>query len=306
MYITISLVALLPFQCYDHPNGKSSISKFSEVVCWEGDYGVFFGLGVAATAIYAVGFFALTAYANLIAPRASARTPRFTLFFRFLFFRFRTDRWYWGQVLFIRSFAMASVPIIGVGRGAMQVVMLTVIAGFFLVLQTLNMPWKTRLLNVSDTAILAMVILLAVGSSVFGEQEKETGGYTVFVMLCFASGMLAITGILCAAVRSILQQRRGQNQSRDAAAHAEMARSFGYLLNKLRALEDRSILVLLEELGEFDVQTVERLLAMMNHELSLGMSSSRKMSGSKRLTVSGSKTSLAGVRVRSQSGELRR
>mmetsp|Transcript_26035 Transcript_26035/g.62845 ORF Transcript_26035/g.62845 Transcript_26035/m.62845 type:complete len:304 (+) Transcript_26035:1-912(+) len=300
MYITISLIALLPFQCYDHPNGDSSISKFPEVICGGDDYGPFLGVGIFTTALYGVGFFALTMYANIIAPVASAKRPKFTMYFRFLFFRFRMDRWYWGQVLFIRSFAIALVPIIGVGRGTLQVVMLTVIAGFFLVLQCVNMPWKTPLLNYSDTAILAMVILIAAGSSVFSEQEASTDGYTGFVMFCFGSGLFVIMCILCHAMATVWQQARGKNKNTKAAAqYGELAKSMGYLLQKLVQLRDNEIMIMLEELGDFDKLTVERFMSMMNHELSLSMSNSKRMSGSKRLSVSGSKTSLAGARINS-------
>jgi hypothetical protein len=46
-----SAEALLPFMCYTHPNGKSSVLELSDVICWESEEHiimVIFGVSMVA------------------------------------------------------------------------------------------------------------------------------------------------------------------------------------------------------------------------------------------------------------------
>merc|ERR1711904_751608 len=46
LLITLANISMSAFQCFPHPNGKSSLYRFPSTLCWEGDHPVFLVLSV--------------------------------------------------------------------------------------------------------------------------------------------------------------------------------------------------------------------------------------------------------------------
>jgi len=280
LYISIVLVAFLPFQCYDHPNGDSSVTEFPQVICGEGDHGTMVALGVFFIVVYGVGFFGICLWANITAPRMSLLRPSFTLYTRFLFYRFRSDTWYWGSVLMVRSFLIAMVPIVSPDNGNVQVLMLICIVGVFMLLQSHVLPWKTYLLNVSDTAVLLMLLLIAGAASAFTRQEDASSGFTTFILLTFCMGFLTVLGVLGYGIAGACSVARGKPKVVDNNLEKTQA-DLVHCVKSLSLLTNDNVARLLSELGYFDKLAVRKFLGIMSHELQMGIRSS-----SKRISVS--------------------
>ena len=69
LFMTLSVVALTPFQCLDSPNGTMSMSSNPSVLC--NDNSTFISLaivGILGVLVYCVGFFALLVYITVQYP----------------------------------------------------------------------------------------------------------------------------------------------------------------------------------------------------------------------------------------------
>mmetsp|Transcript_5612 Transcript_5612/g.13905 ORF Transcript_5612/g.13905 Transcript_5612/m.13905 type:complete len:246 (-) Transcript_5612:117-854(-) len=229
------------------------------------------------------------------APQLSVSWPSFTLFTRFLYYRFRSDRWYWGSVLMVRSFLIAMVPIVSPDNGNVQVLMLMSVAGVFMLAQALILPWKTYLLNAADTAVLLMLVLIGAAASAFTEQENSDSSFTTFILLIFSAGFLTVLIVLGHAVVGACAAARGKRPL--AVADLEgTTTDFVTCIKALGYLNEQSVAQMLGSLGYFDRLAIKQFLAMMNHELHVGI-----RHGSRRISISDRKLK----DVRSQLQETR-
>ena len=66
-----SAEALLPFMCYTHPNGKSSVLELSDVICWESEEHIFMVIfGVSMVAVMC-GYWGFLLFLTCVAPAKS-------------------------------------------------------------------------------------------------------------------------------------------------------------------------------------------------------------------------------------------
>lgn len=102
----------MPFMCYTHPNGKSSVLEVTDVICWEGEEHiilVIFGVFMTGTMIL---YWCTLVFATRVAPLRSAVNDTFFLAAsRFLFFRFRPDYWWYGTWFILRG-PLLTLPIV--------------------------------------------------------------------------------------------------------------------------------------------------------------------------------------------------
>ena len=85
------------------------IIRYEQVLCdVRSDTYVYFVLiGLVAIFVWPVGLLAFACYLIYVAPHRSSCDPKFLVQTRFLFFRFRPERYYWGIVIAVRSFLLA-------------------------------------------------------------------------------------------------------------------------------------------------------------------------------------------------------
>jgi len=288
MYITITMTAFLPFQCYSHPNGQSSLLKFPDVLCWEEDYSMWLTLGVIFTLFYGVGFFTLCAVANWKAPSASHDIPRFTMFFRFLLFRFRTDRWYWGTVLMTRSLCMSLVPIVGSNNGNLQLLLFTMTLGTFLPAQCYVMPWKTALLNYADSITMLVLLYVVGGANSFVGKAEDGEPYSIFmlVVFTFGFGMLAIVIARAATMIRSSASKKSPVKLVGNDQVAEIALLLPTVVHVLSQYSNADLVTVLKTFGEYDLGTVRTFCGLLSHELKL-KSSGPSARMSRRISTGG-------------------
>jgi len=292
LFMSIVLATWLPFQCYTHPNGKSSVQAFPDVVCGEGDHGVLVALGVVFTLVYGVGFAALCLVANFIAPERSAKDPTFVMCFRFLLGRFRVDRWYWGSVLMLRALLMAMVPISFTDSTFKQLVMLITLLTGFLIAQCHHQPWKAQVLNMADTTVLAMTMLIAGASSAFVESSGSVAGLTGFIVAVAGIALLSISGVMGHGLMSLLAGLRNP-AARTASVRKQATALAEDLLKvsaKLQRINASAIADVLVDCSGYDRKVLAEFYGIMTKELGVHVQDSGsqglKRSTSRRISVS--------------------
>lgn len=92
-FTLMSTLALAPLMCYGHPNGQISLLRYPNVLCFSDEHLAMLPAGLALLAESCL-FVALCGYLAWIMPAKAAKGSRMHLTSaRFLFFKFRPDRW---------------------------------------------------------------------------------------------------------------------------------------------------------------------------------------------------------------------
>lgn len=97
LFITIVLSTLLPFQCFNQPDETQIVLAYPDVHCSYDDeiYPGLVGVGLAGLFLYGLTFASVCIWAVWDAPKRSQQDSSFLVRFKFLFARFRGDRYYW-------------------------------------------------------------------------------------------------------------------------------------------------------------------------------------------------------------------
>ncbi|CAD7941262.1 unnamed protein product [Amoebophrya sp. A120] len=198
-YISFAALGFVPFVCFYHPGSDlSSMDQYEDVLCsWDDpQFPKFVIAAVFAILLWPVGLMAAAVHLIRVAPERSMTDPKFLMKTKFLFFRFRPERYYWSLVLSTRSLLTVLSIVVGPDLPSAQITWMFLLLLTALVLQMRCWPWKDDTLNMVDTTLLIVLLLLLVVSFPLipvTEQERETFR-EVLSQLCFC--FLILLGIL--------------------------------------------------------------------------------------------------------------
>eukprot|EP00392_Amoebophrya_sp_AT5.2_P013210 g13323.t1 len=166
-YISFAALGFVPFVCFSHPTsgGRStlrSMDQYEDVFCdWEDpEYLKFVAAAIFAILCWPVGLLSAAVYLIRVAPERSVSDPKFLAQTKFLFFRFRPERYYWSVVLACRSLLTVLSIVIGPDNPIYQMSWMFILLLSSLVLQLYCWPWKDESLNTIDTLLLFSLLVL--------------------------------------------------------------------------------------------------------------------------------------------------
>jgi len=168
LFITLCLVVLVPFQCYEHPNGKRSLVTAPAILCSESPayfemvvasaFGILVYLnGMVATVIYAVWRYPVAILGDGI---------RFVHMFRFLFRRFRPECYWFGAGILIRNLLLALFPmVVPPERAYVALLLVQTIMLLSLCASAWFKPWKAPTINEIDAILhMALLVIIHIGA----------------------------------------------------------------------------------------------------------------------------------------------
>ncbi|CAE8581743.1 unnamed protein product [Polarella glacialis] len=198
LFISLTLAMLMPLQCIDSPNGTSSVASNPGIVCWSSsEHAVLSALSILGMLIYPVNIICMAAWVTLKYPSRIASGAGLTLNirYRFLFGRFRAERYYFGTLYLFRNLLVALVPVIFANTPAMQVVSMGSVLQMFAAIQAMLWPWRTDGSNVSDISISLFLVIVLLGAAPLLEvSDPSVLGVLVFVAVfaLFGAGLVVI------------------------------------------------------------------------------------------------------------------
>lgn len=156
-----------------------TITRYEQVLCdvRSNDYFMFMVIGIIAIIVWPIGLLAAACYLIRVAPHRSSHDPKFLVQTRFLFFRFRPERYYWGVIICFRSFLLAIavtlmpqfMEFLGDGSysssgsvAALQAWCVCVVLMAALLAQVSFWPWKNDALNFLDTSLLTCLLFFGI------------------------------------------------------------------------------------------------------------------------------------------------
>jgi len=266
-FTIMSKTALLPFMCYTHPNGKSSVLELSDVICWESEEHIIMVIfGVSMVAVMC-SYWVFLLFLTCIAP-AKSKDDDGTFFktSRFLFFRFRPDYWWYGTCLILRGPMLAVPMAVFTDLPQVQLFVMTAVLEVYMVLRLVVWPWKTPLINFADGVMsMLLILLLSVASAFLDPLEGDVrAAYSALAGVLLAS-LYSVTFILLVMVLTAFFHRAAMG-SHDELAVLTLGKppSTTALLQGLSALceaiEEVDVEFLVQTIDEFNVYD-RRMLA---------------------------------------------
>ena len=189
LFTAMSNIAMVPFMCYTHPTGDSTLLKYPNISCtssehsgWRLDGADHFIMQLAGGTllILCLTHFILCCWAACRAPSWSRNAPHCLIGIHFLMANFKPSNWWFGLVPLVRG-PLLSVPSIattnlpGINLTLMLCVMI-VSSAFYLWFQ----PWKAPLLNLVDAISTSLFLVLLAISIYLEPAEPEALGIVEF------------------------------------------------------------------------------------------------------------------------------
>jgi len=169
---------LVYFECVPNPNAADTLSKYRDVECDTPEHEGAVAPMAIGLVLYVIGFFGLTAWANQVWPVRS-KDPVFAARFAFLTSRWRNKIWYYGQAVMARNLLVATVGSM-TPEPPLQITILVALMSIYMLSSATSQPWKARELNVADSCVSFLVVLIGCFGVVFLTLDTETDLYARF------------------------------------------------------------------------------------------------------------------------------
>jgi len=211
LFMSISMNSFVPFQCYSHmiPSSESSMLKYPAVLCGGGEHSAMLGMGIIAV-LFVLVMLGSVLYLTLSAPRLSATDTVFLFKYKFLFFRFRSDRYFFNAIFLIRNFTIGFTPALAANDASVQTIILMCVTGTALCLQMYQWPWREWMLNFLDATILStMVLICGCAMSILTPSFFHKTSVHVMVQTFAVCQIVAlITVISCSVAQMIVRRNK--------------------------------------------------------------------------------------------------
>jgi len=210
LYMTLTLVALLPFQCIGNPNNTSTMLTEPGLVCWgSGEHAIMAAAGTLGILLYPVSILTICIRATIMYPSYIRSGHGLSMVgrYRFLFNRFRPDCYSYGVIYLARNTMLTLIPVLFVGSPAFQLVSLSCVLLGGMLLQIRFWPWRTESANISDMILAPTVVLFLVSAAPLIEMEADRHSQESLLswMICAAMAFMIFV-FLVVASRSLYRR----------------------------------------------------------------------------------------------------
>lgn len=140
----MSLTVMRPFQCRPNPNGLHTMSTRTDVICWSPEHGPLVVLASLGILAYPVAILSSIAFLTWKYPTwlRSGGGLEVLEKYKFLFGRFRPERYYYALLLSTHNMVVALIPAALVSAPALQVGIMGAVICTKLTAQSLLWPWR--------------------------------------------------------------------------------------------------------------------------------------------------------------------
>ncbi len=187
---TIAAVSLKPVMCFLHPNGLQSILSYPSVFCGEGGHSFMLVCGSFLLTIFVLGFIVACSWAMWQLPAWSRKGADSKVqILRFCTSHFRFDVYWFSLLLLLRGFSFALAIAVGTNVPPLQTALASIVLVIYTITQASVRPWKAPVMNLADT-LLGALFLLLVGQSIAVGNDVETDAaeyFTVILLLLLGS-----------------------------------------------------------------------------------------------------------------------
>ena len=204
----MTLAIVRPLQCRNNPNRLFTIASRPNIICWKSqEHQTLVVLAAAGLVAYPVTILAAITYLTRQYPiwLRSGGGIEVMERYRFLFARFRPERYYYGLILCTHNLTVGIIPAALVSFPALQVGIMGIVICLKLIVQILLWPWRLDIANYNDLALSAgLLILLLLASPLLNIDQAET---LTFVAILLSVVMIVLPVVAMFAALAVVMAR---------------------------------------------------------------------------------------------------
>ena len=196
----MSLTVMRPFQCRSNPNGLTTMSTRTDVICWSEEHAPLVVLACMGILCYPVAILGTIAFLTWKYPiwLRSGGGLEVLEKYKFLFGRFRPERYYYALLLCAHNLVVATIPAALVSVPALQVGIMGIVICVKLAAQSLLWPWRIDVANYNDLVLSTALLILLLLASPLLRLDPTDSTFLVAVLLSCVLCVLPLAA-LCAA-----------------------------------------------------------------------------------------------------------
>ena len=176
LLISITLAVLDPFQCVLNPDGSRSMASNPGIRCFASkEHSELLLLAIFGIFCYPLSIISWATYTTLKYPSRvhSGEGLQLVNRHRFLFQRFKPERYYYGLLLLARSVLLALIPSAFISAPEVQMELMGSVLITACVLQVRLWPWRTELANYIDLLINCLLQVLFLGVAPLTRRDEQ-------------------------------------------------------------------------------------------------------------------------------------
>jgi len=212
-YIAITLAIFAPFQCFKHPNGKSSVLSYSQVICGDSDWNSMVGLAVFGIIAYPLMAMVVSSYMTWRHPKAMLNNDlKLLVKGRFLFDRWTPSCYWFCNVSLIRNFLIAVLPcVMPQDQLDVTILLMTLVLIWALVMLVWFKPRRTPGQQKLDTFVsIVQITVLSFGvTSAHGDPLRESLSTACVILI--TAVVLSIIALLIFRLQQLLMKAISYN-----------------------------------------------------------------------------------------------
>ena len=257
---TTAAVALKPFMCYIHPNGRQSVLSYPSIFCGDQRHGLMLACGIFLLGVFVLGFIGVCCYAVWKLPVWSSMGHyKKVQSFRFCTSNFRFDSYWFVLILLFRGLGFALTVAVGTNLPSAQICIASLILVAYSVMQNSTQPWKAPVVNLADM-ILSTCFLLLVNTDIPKNEkmEEEFADYFAVVLLLLLLICLVLLALVCMVGLS-LQAVGGEWKwilQLDLKDTSKLTQELKDCAAAIMAIETASLSKDVEDMNSYDVNTI--------------------------------------------------
>eukprot|EP00434_Breviolum_minutum_P025812 symbB.v1.2.022819.t1/scaffold2042.1/size196763/2 len=159
LYVTLTIVSLLPWQCISNPNGTLTMQTQPGVICFNSEeHTTLMFLSILGMLMYPVPMLAVSiqATATWVSQKPSHQLRQGLIIvnrYRFIFERFRATRYFFGVLYLCRNTLLSLIPVVFANYPSIQVTMLAAVMLLGMIIQMRAWPWRTKVQKYSGDGV---------------------------------------------------------------------------------------------------------------------------------------------------------
>lgn len=267
LYVGLCKVSISFFECTGHAAAPDTLLQFPSVVCNSDEHMSMAALGYLAVAVYMIGILALAVYVSIRAPALYRESPSFRVRFRFLFSRWRPDKWYFGAVYMLRDALVLLVAVMAPKDTVVQLSLMLIFLALPMVSVALHWPWRDNRTNYVDMAItVGLITFIALSYKFVTNTEDATGkgmaeAIGFFMVLLLGCVGTTIFATVCYCV--FLIKNRSKVEAARSRALDELSANYISLGGVLANQDASELTQILEPCSAVDLQDLSRVFRLI-------------------------------------------
>jgi len=200
LYISFAASTLSLVECYGSPNGQTTIRGYPYAECDSSEFYYMIPVFIIAVIVYIIGIFSIFCYGAFIAPKRYVE-DMFRVRIRFLVFKFRPNKYWYGVILMIRSFLLAMVGVLFPDDVFHQFIGMNAILVTGLFVHLVLSPYADRFANNLESAELCVLLaIMSIGSWFMTDRDFESNEahtYSIILVLLTSYVFICVFVVFC-------------------------------------------------------------------------------------------------------------